>query len=139
MSENLLSILGGLLIGLGASLLLLSTGKVAGVSGISSGILQNKHGDRAWRYIFIFGLICSSLIWILIWPERFESIQNPEVLRLVISGVMVGFGTRLARGCTSGHGICGMARGSRASIVATCVFIMTAVLTVFFIRKFYGA
>jgi uncharacterized membrane protein YedE/YeeE len=125
--------------GLGAALLLLSAGKIAGISGIFSGFFENKKDDRQWRIIFLLGLLTSALIWIQFWPEKLTSNQDPSWIRLVLSGFLVGFGARLSGGCTSGHGICGLARFSRRSITATCVFLMTAVLTVYIIRVLYAS
>lgn len=123
------SLLGGALLGLSAVLLMLFSGKVAGISGILNGLLTPKKGDFLWRLFFIIGMASSIL---LLSPF---SIQLPELsdqpLVFIIAGLLVGFGTRLGNGCTSGHGIVGIGRFSTRSIIATCVFIGVAAFVVF--------
>jgi uncharacterized membrane protein YedE/YeeE len=121
---------GGGLIGLSAVLLMLLTGRVAGISGILGGLLNPRSGEIGWRVAFIAGLILTPLI-----AARsgyaMPSPQLPASWTVIVgAGLLVGFGTRLAGGCTSGHGICGMARLSARSIAATVVFMVVAVTTV---------
>ena len=124
------AIAGGLLIGLAAALFLLLTGRIAGISGIFAGLLNIRSEDKAWRIAFIAGLILVPVIagWIG------DGMAPPKLpsswIVIVAAGLLVGFGTRLGGGCTSGHGICGIGRFSARSIAATIVFMVTAVLTV---------
>jgi uncharacterized protein len=119
---------GGMLIGLAASLFLLVNGRVAGVSGLLSGLLTPMRGGRDVRALFLVGLIAAGLVGVLLVPERLP--PSPYGLPwLAAAGLLVGFGTRLAGGCTSGHGVCGISRGSLRSVVATITFVAAAVLT----------
>jgi uncharacterized membrane protein YedE/YeeE len=122
--------IGGALIGLSASLLMLLTGRIAGISGIFGGCLSFGTNDKGWRIAFIAGLILAPFItsWI---GYVMPSPQMPASWTVVIAaGLLVGFGTRLGGGCTSGHGICGIARLSGRSITATAIFIFTAIVVV---------
>lgn len=132
------ALFGGALIGLASALLMLLTGRVAGISGILGGTLLSTAGDRAWRLAFIAGLIAAPLAAGLLGNPLAEAQMPASWAVIVAAGLLVGFGTRLASGCTSGHGICGMARLSRRSIVATMVFMATAVLTVAIVRHSLG-
>jgi uncharacterized protein len=129
-STVLLSLAGGALIGLAAALLLYFNNRVAGISGIAAGVIKPWQSDSAWRLAFLIGLILSASVWFLfggIMPIQLDS--TVEVLAL--SGLLVGYGTQLGNGCTSGHGICGLARLSTRSMVATACFMITAGLTVY--------
>ncbi|HET9917904.1 MAG TPA: YeeE/YedE family protein [Candidatus Binatia bacterium] len=130
-------LVGGLLIGLAATLLLLINGRIAGISGILGGlILPNSASDRLWRAIFILGLICGAVIYAwLRGPLPLQQQAGNAVL--VLAGLLVGFGTRLGSGCTSGHGVCGLARRSPRSLAATATFIACAVLTVYIVRHVF--
>jgi uncharacterized membrane protein YedE/YeeE len=122
--------IGGGLIGLSAVLLMLLTGRIAGISGIFGGLLNFRDDDRDWRIAFIAGLILAPLIagWI---GHAMPTPKLPASWTVIIgAGLLVGFGTRLGSGCTSGHGICGIARLSSRSIVATIVFMLAAIATV---------
>ncbi len=120
---------GGVLIGAGASVLLLLNGQIAGVSGILGKVIRGGMGDQGWRIAFLLGLIAPVLI------AGPGPAQLPATLTLsAVSGVLVGFGTRLGSGCTSGHGVCGLANLSTRSLVATVTFMATAVLTVYLSR-----
>src|SRR5687768_11524940 len=131
------ALVGGALIGLSATLLLWLTGRIAGVSGIAGGLLAWRAGDMAWRAMFVVGLLAGAGLYGLVLPVPLEIDASWPVL--VAAGILVGFGTQLGRGCTSGHGVCGMARLSPRSIVATLVFMASAVATVFFVRHVIGA
>ena len=122
--------IGGALIGLSAVLLMLSTGRIAGVSGIFSGLLNLRSEDKGWRVAFIAGLILAPVIagWIGYGMAQPKLPSNWTVI--VAAGLLVGFGSRLGGGCTSGHGICGLGRLSPRSITATIVFMVTAIVTV---------
>lgn len=127
-------LVGGLLIGLAVTLMLLLNGRIAGISGIVGGLLAPKGGDRGWRVAFVAGLLLGALAYILAMggPAPVNVLASPPAI--LAGGLLVGFGTRLGSGCTSGHGLCGMARLSRRSIVATAVFFGVAMLTVFLTR-----
>ncbi len=123
------STIGGLLIGLAASIFILFHGRIMGVSGILGGLIRPLKGDIGWRVIFFLGLISAPI------GARFLGLM-PEIeidgspLQLIVAGLLVGFGTNLGSGCTSGHGVCGIARLSPRSITATLTFMATGVLTV---------
>lgn len=133
------SLIGGGLIGLSAALLWLGDGRIAGISGILGGGLGGvAKGDRGWRIAFLAGLIVAPLFFALfVVAPAIVLDATPAVL--IVGGLLVGFGTRLANGCTSGHGVCGLARLSRRSIVATAVFMASAAATVFLVRHGMGA
>lgn len=127
------SLLGGALIGFSASLLLLLNGRVAGISGIVGGLLQRPANDTSWRAAFILGLVGTGTIGALLMPALFDPSRSVHWLT-VVAGILVGVGTRMGSGCTSGHGICGLSRGSVRSLVAVLTFMVTAGLTIFVIR-----
>jgi uncharacterized membrane protein YedE/YeeE len=133
-----LALLGGLLIGLAAALLLLWNGRIAGISGILGGALGRPRGDLAWRLAFLVGLPAGAFLYSLIAQGRVPIQIDASLGTLVIAGILVGVGTRLGNGCTSGHGVCGVARGSRRSIAATATFMGIAALTVFIVRHAIG-
>jgi uncharacterized membrane protein YedE/YeeE len=126
--------IGGLLIGLAAALLFLLNGRISGISGIVGGLLVPKSSDAGWRVAFVAGLLLGALAYVLATGEMVPAKMQASLPVLVAAGLLVGFGTRLGSGCTSGHGICGIARLSRRSIVATSVFFGVAILTVFLTR-----
>ena len=132
---NLLGgLIGGALIGIAASLLMLLNGRIAGISGILGGIFGTLGGaERYWRLAFVIGLICGAAIYFL--AAGRHGVQLPaDNLTLIVAGLLVGFGTRLGSGCTSGHGVCGLARLSPRSLAATATFMLFGMLTVFLIR-----
>lgn len=123
--------LGGLLIGLASVLMLVLNGRIAGISGIFGGLLTPRSSDFFWRLLFIGGLVLGGLIYSFLTNGVMRvSIQGDWIL-LSSAGLLVGLGTRLGSGCTSGHAICGIARFSKRSIVATIIFMGTAMITVF--------
>ncbi len=126
--------LGGTLIGLAATLLLLANGRIAGVSGVIGGLVSPRHRDVAWRIAFVLGLWLAALLYWAVRGELFPVEIRASWLTLLAAGLLVGFGTRMGGGCTSGHGVCGSARLSKRSIVATLVFMGSAALTVFVTR-----
>lgn len=139
-SSVLLPLLGGALIGLSASLLLLANGRVAGISGVVGSLLAPIRGDVSWRVSFFGGLLAGGLL--LLWsrPASYaapSSLGTSGVAVLVAAGLLVGFGSRLGNGCTSGHGVCGISRGSVRSILATLTFMATGILTVFLVRHVF--
>jgi uncharacterized protein len=130
--------IGGALIGLAAALLMLTTGRLAGISGIFGGCLDFGTNDKGWRIAFIAGLILAPLTGSL----AGFSVPLPDMptswIVIVVAGLLVGFGTRLGGGCTSGHGVCGIARLSPRSIVATGIFMGVAILVVALTRHVFG-
>lgn len=139
-SSLFLSLLGGALIGLSASLLLLANGRVAGISSVVGSLLAPVRGDIAWRVLFVAGLLTGGLLLAWLRPVSFATPASPSAGGaglLVAAGLLVGFGSRLGNGCTSGHGVCGISRGSARSIVATFTFMATGVLTVFLARHIF--
>jgi uncharacterized membrane protein YedE/YeeE len=128
---------GGALIGLAATLLMLFTGRVAGISGILAGCLDFSAADKSWRVAFIGGLVLAPLVGGLIgYPIPSPEMPNSWSM-IIAAGLLVGFGTRLG-GCTSGHGVCGVARLSLRSIIATAIFMATAILVVADSRHLLG-
>ena len=127
---------GGLLIGSAVALMLLLNGRVAGISSIVGGLLTLRLRDAAWRAAFVAGLIIGALAYL--WTVDQDRTTPVRVLAslpaILVGGLLVGFGTRLGSGCTSGHGLCGMARLSRRSVVSTATFFGVAMLTVFVTR-----
>ena len=127
-------LVGGLLIGLAVALLLVLNGRIGGISGIVGGLLAFGGPDLGWRAAFVAGLVLGALAYAL--SAGTASLVDVRVSLpvVVVGGILVGFGTRLGSGCTSGHGLCGLARFSRRSVVATAVFFGVAILTVFLTR-----
>lgn len=124
---------GGALIGLAAAVFVLFNGRIAGISGILGGLLKPRRGDIGWRLAFIGGLIGAPMIYSMFW--RLPDIHiEASSLTLIIAGLIVGFGTRIGSGCTSGHGVCGISRLSPRSIVATLTFMAMGFITVFLVR-----
>lgn len=132
------SLVGGLLIGSAAALMLLLKGRIAGISGIVGGLLQPSRGDTSWRVLFVVGLMAAPLLVMLVTGQLPEVRSQASDRLLIIAGLLVGFGTRLGSGCTSGHGVCGIGRRSVRSVTATLIFISTGALTVFFVRHILG-
>jgi uncharacterized protein len=130
--------IGGALIGLAAVLLMLSSGRIAGISGIFGGCLDFGTGDKGWRVAFIAGLILAPATGSLLG----FTIPRPEMpaswMVIGAAGLLVGFGSKLGSGCTSGHGICGIARLSRRSIAATGIFMLTAMVVVALMRHVFA-
>lgn len=125
---------GGVLIGVAATLLLWLTGRIAGISGILGGVVMPRSGDVAWRAAFLLGLIGAGAAWLWCVPGAFTPRQGFPPLLLVIAGVLVGFGTRMGNGCTSGHGVCGLGRLSPRSLAAVLTFMVTAIVTTYVVR-----
>lgn len=135
----LLSLIGGVLIGLAAVTLMAGLGRVAGVSGIAAGALSAVRGDRGWRLAFVAGLVVGP--WLASLGGLRDSIGAPLVPWpwMALAGLLVGLGTRLGSGCTSGHGVCGIARLSPRSLAATGAFMSAGIVTVFVVRHLLGA
>lgn len=131
------SLLGGVLIGASASLLLLFTGRTAGISGIVGGLVRPKSGDTAWRALFVLGLLVGGGLLLAFRPSSFGSAPVPLPF-VILAGLLVGFGTRLGSGCTSGHGVCGVSRFARRSLAATGTFMITGAVATFVVRQLFG-
>lgn len=126
--------LGGALIGLAAAGLLVLTGKTAGVSGVLDGVLRGESGEWRWKAAFLAGLVAGGTLLAWRMPAALAS-EPPRAWPFVIAGgLLVGFGARLGGGCTSGHGVCGIGRGSLRGLVGTAIFIVAGVLTVLVLR-----
>jgi len=128
------ALVGGALIGLAASLLLLTHGKVAGISGLYGGMLRRGTSDRAFRFWFLGGLVVTGGLVKLMFPAAFATTWSATLPVVLAAGLIVGFGTQLGNGCTSGHGVCGISRLSVRSLVATATFMLTGFATVFIVR-----
>lgn len=133
------SLLGGVLIGVASAVVLFTQGRVAGVSGICGAVLRPTPGDWGWRVAFLAGLVATGAFAAPSFPDAFSTAGAPSTAWLVAAGLLVGFGTRLGNGCTSGHGVCGVARLSRRSIVATLTFVATAMISSYALRHVLGA
>lgn len=128
---------GGILIGLAATLLLLFNGRIAGISGILSGVFFQARGDVFWRVAFIVGMLSGGILAPLVFQRDFVFELNASWPFLIVGGLLVGFGTRLGSGCTSGHSVCGIARFSWRSIAATLTFMFCAMVTVALTRHVF--
>jgi uncharacterized membrane protein YedE/YeeE len=133
------SLAGGALIGIAATVLLWLDGRIAGISGIVGGLLRRPPGDTAWRLAFVVGLLGGGVMLRLLAPAQVAFTLERSTAVLIIAGLLVGYGTQLGSGCTSGHGVCGLSRGSRRSLVATLTFMATGALTVLAVRLLGGA
>ncbi len=131
-------LLGGALIGLASAALLVLNGRIAGISGILGGLLGAGRGEATWRSAFLAGLILTGTAAMLVAPSAFPAELPRSPLALAVAGLLVGFGTRMGGGCTSGHGVCGNGRLSKRSVVATMTFITTGMITVAVIRHAFG-
>ena len=130
--------IGGVLIGLSAVLLMLFTGRIAGVSGIFDGLINPQTSDRTWRAAFVAGLIAAPITAMLLGYAVPMPQMPGSYVTIVVGGFLVGFGARLGSGCTSGHGICGIARLSPRSIAATGVFMVAAIVVVALTHHVFG-
>ncbi|MEX1197673.1 MAG: YeeE/YedE family protein [Pseudohongiellaceae bacterium] len=132
------SLAGGIMIGLAAAAFILLNGRIAGISGIIGPLMKPQAGDRAWRLLFVTGMVGAPLIWLAfsaLPPIRIDA----GYPLLIVAGLVVGISTRYGAGCTSGHGVCGISRLSPRSIVATLAFMGSGFLTVFVVRHLIGA
>jgi uncharacterized membrane protein YedE/YeeE len=128
------SLIGGSIIGIAVSLLLLFNGKVLGVSGILGELFNHPLSKNYWRLFFVLGLLISPLIYSIFHPIPLIEISSNKLL-IIVGGLLVGFGSRLGSGCTSGHGVCGLARLSVRSFIATMTFMFFGFVTVFVLQK----
>jgi uncharacterized protein len=133
------ALIGGGLIGTASVLLMLLNGRIAGISGILAGTLTITPGDRGWRLAFIVGLICAPIVSGFLGRPLLKPEMPENWLVIIAAGFLTGFGARLGGGCTSGHGVCGIARLSKRSIAATAIFMATAIIVVAITRHGWGA
>ena len=134
------SLIGGMLIGLSATIMLLLHGRVTGISGIIGGALDPRRhpSERPWRFAFLGGLLLGAIPLLIFMPQYFAIEVDRSTAAIVAAGALVGVGTRLGSGCTSGHGVCGISRLSPRSMVATGTFMFTGAVTVWVVRTFFG-
>lgn len=126
------------MIGVAAAGLLMFHGRIAGISGIAGGIFRRQEGDIGWRVMFLVGLFAAGVVWSYFAPDDYAFAIERSTPALVVAGLAVGVGTQLGSGCTSGHGVCGIGRLSKRSIVATLTFMATAAITVFIVNEVLG-
>jgi uncharacterized membrane protein YedE/YeeE len=129
---------GGALIGAAASLLLILNGRIAGISGIVSGLFSRDAEEVRWRAIFVLGLLAGGAFYAMVKPEALSVDVRPSTVTTVVAGLLVGLGAKMSGGCTSGHGVCGISRLSTRSIVATLTFTAIGMLTVTLVRHVFG-
>ncbi|HEY7384144.1 MAG TPA: YeeE/YedE family protein [Beijerinckiaceae bacterium] len=132
------ALVGGALIGASAALFLVLNGRVAGISGVVGGLIPPVRGEVGWRVAFLAGLFMAPLAYVSFGGSLPAVTVTQPLALLVVAGLIVGFGTRLGAGCTSGHGVCGIGRGSPRSVAATLVFMTTAIATVLVVRHVVG-
>jgi len=132
------ALIGGVLIGLSATLLLWTTGRIAGISGIVGGLLKPTAEGLPWRAAFVIGLVAAPLLFRAVGGATPAIAVTPSLGLAVLGGLLVGYGTQLGSGCTSGHGVCGLARLSPRSLAATATFLVVALVTVFLTRHVLG-
>lgn len=138
MTDYLWALLGGGLIGLAASVMLLFNGRIAGISGIFGGLLRPVQGDLGWRLAFVGGLLLAGLGAAMFAPSMVAHTVDRSIAVTAVGGLLVGFGVRLGNGCTSGHGVCGLSRQSPRSFAATLTFLGTGVVTASLVQLFAG-
>lgn len=131
--------IGGGMIGLAAALMIVFNGRIASVSGVLGGlVLDRKTSETPWRALFLGGLMLGALLVTWVRPEMAGAALKTGWVGMIAAGLIVGFGTRMGSGCTSGHGVCGIGRLSQRSIVATCTFMAAGFVTVFVLRHLMG-
>lgn len=138
MNSILMALAGGALIGLAASLMLVFNGRVTGISGIVNGVLGGISKDGFWRVTFLAGLLVGGAVMGVMHPELFENTTGRSMGMVVLAGLIVGFGTVMGSGCTSGHGVCGLARFSIRSLLATVTFMIVGILTATALKYWMG-
>lgn len=137
-NQALYSLIGGCLIGIAVTMMLLFNGRVTGISGIIASSLAKPTNDGLWRWMFIGGLIVGGFLIQTIRPDFFTNLSSRSSVAVLIAGLLVGYGTVMGSGCTSGHGVCGMSRLSLRSVIATLTFMLFGFLTVQAVRYFVG-
>lgn len=136
--DLIFALAGGAMIGTAAGLLLLLNGRIAGISGIVNGAMEQRGQERSWRVLFVAGIVAGAFVYAALFPDDFVIRTNLSWTTLAVAGFLVGIGTRMGGGCTSGHGVCGVARFSRRSIIATVTFIMSGFASTFIVRHLIG-
>ena len=137
MHDYNLALIGGAMIGLAAVMLMSTHGRIMGISGIVSGVLPPGNSDWRWRIIFLSGVLAAPLLFRIFTGNNYDIVVSDDLPMLVAGGLLVGAGSVIGGGCTSGHGVCGIPRLSPRSIVATCVFVATAFVSVFIVRHVF--
>ena len=132
------SLIGGILIGVSATLLLWLSGQIAGISGIFRGVLQMRNDDKCWRGWFLIGLAAGGGAWWYLAGPSFQPREDFPLALTIIAGLLVGFGSRVGNGCTSGHGVCGIGRTSGRSMASTVTFFSVALIATFVVRHLIG-
>lgn len=132
------ALLGGAIIGVAVSLMLVCNGRVTGICGILSGVLRPVKGDVLWRSAFLLGLVSGGVVLKIFRPDVFVLSNKVQLLDYALAGLLVGFGTVMGSGCTSGHGVCGISRFSMRSIVATMTFIAFGILSMVLFKMVRG-
>ena len=130
MEHIIYPLIGGLIIGISSTTMLGGLGRITGITGILSGILEKPDKNIFWKYAFLLGLILGGIFMLKTQPQFFEYQLTASPFKAILAGLLVGYGTRLGSGCTSGHGVCGLARTSKRSFVATITFILFGIITV---------
>jgi uncharacterized membrane protein YedE/YeeE len=133
------ALIGGVILGIVTCALMLTHGRVLGISGIFAGLMHPPDRDGAWRWAFVAGLVVGGFALVVIDPAVFDWNTGRSIPMVALGGALVGFGTRLGSGCTSGHGLCGLSRFSVRSLVAVCVFMAVGVATATLVRVIGGA
>lgn len=132
------SLAGGIIIGIASAIMLLYVGRIAGISGIFGGLLNAKKGDTAWRGMFISGLLAGGLILLAVYPDSLRIQVDRSLGAVIVAGLLVGIGSRLGSGCTSGHGVCGVGRVAPRSLVSVGVFMATGAATAIIVNHLLG-
>ncbi|MBT3305993.1 MAG: YeeE/YedE family protein [Alphaproteobacteria bacterium] len=132
------ALIGGLMIGGAAVILMTFNGRIAGITGITRGVMRPVPGDVLWRATFLVAMILSPLLYDLVAPQPITVTVSSSVPLLLVGGFLVGFGACVSNGCTSGHGVCGIGRLSKRSFAATLTFMTTATITVYLTRHVFG-
>ncbi|WP_372656101.1 YeeE/YedE family protein [Halobacteriovorax sp.] len=129
--DNIMNpLLGGITIGVASSILFLGIGRISGISSILAHLLNRPTKIDVWKYFFLFGLLAGGILATIFYPGKNSFVLENSLTEIIVAGLLVGFGTRLGSGCTSGHGVCGISRLSKRSIVATMIFMAFGILTV---------
>ncbi len=138
MHDILMATIGGALIGMAASMLLLFQGRIAGISGIIGGLLQQPGKDTSWQALFVAGLLTGGVALVLLAPDTIVEPGTRSMGAVATAGLLVGLGVRMGKGCTSGHGVCGLSRLSKRSLIATLSFMATGFATATLIQTMFG-
>jgi uncharacterized membrane protein YedE/YeeE len=136
--NGITALIGGILIGISATLLLAFNGRIAGISGMVNAAITFQ-ASEGWRWLFLLGMVSGGGIYEYVFASQSTPVSNFAPLLMVVGGFLVGFGTRMGNGCTSGHGVCGLGRLSWRSLVAVLTFLATAFITVFILRHLLGS